>query len=318
MTREPYRCGAVALMGPPNAGKSTLLNALVGQKVAIVTAKPQTTRNRILGIVTDARAQVIFMDTPGVHASRLQRGHMNKLMLQAAWQSLNEADVAMLVLDGDLYLRKPDALERELAPMLPALNGPRSAPLVIALNKVDLFHDKSRMLPLLASLQGHFPQAEVFPVSALTRDGTEQLLDLARALLPEAGARFPEDQLTTAPARFMVTEIIREKLFDRLRQEVPYAVAVDVEHWQEDTERGQVTIHAVIYVGRPSHKAMVIGRGGEGVKAVGTAARKEIKELLGCKVHLELWVRVREDWAGDPRFLSAIGLGMEAGCDMYD
>ena len=300
-------------MGPPNAGKSTLLNALVGQKVAIVTAKPQTTRNRILGIATDARAQIIFMDTPGVHSLRGQtRGHLGKLMLQAAWQGLNAADAVALVLDGDLYLRKPEFLERDLAPLLPALRGDQAVPVIIALNKIDLFHDKSRMLPLLENLQACFPQAEIFPVSALRRDGVDSLLTLIGTRLPEAAAQFPEDQLTTAPMRFMTAEIIREKLFERLRQEVPYAVAVAVEEWQEDPERGQVVIHAVIYVARPSHKAMVIGRAGEGIKAVGTAARKEIQDLLQAKVHLELWVKVREDWIDDARFLTELGLGAEA------
>ena len=308
-----YRCGRVALMGPPNAGKSTLINALVGQKVAIVTAKPQTTRNRILGIVTDAQSQIIFMDTPGIHSVRSQtRGHLSKLMLQAAWQSLNEADTIMLVLDGDLYIRKPESLERDLAPLLAALSGEQAPPLLIALNKVDLFHDKSRMLPVLESLQERFPKAEIFPVSALRRDGVDRLLGLIRTTLPEAEAQFPDDQLTTAPMRFMAAEIVREKLFERLHQEVPYAVAVDVEQWEEDAERGQTVIHAAIYVARPSHKAMVISRGGEGIKAVGTAARKDIRELLGCKVHLELWVKVREDWTDDARFLTELGLGAEA------
>ena len=313
-----YRCGRVALIGPPNAGKSTLLNALIGQKVAIVTAKPQTTRNRILGIATDERAQIIFMDTPGIHSPRGQtrsqsRGRLGKLMLQAAWQSLNEADAVMLVLDGDLYLRKPEFLESDLAPLLPALRGGEAPPLIVALNKIDLFHDKSRMLPLLENLQERFPLAEIFPVSALRRDGADRLLALARAKLPEAAASFPEDQLTTAPMRFMAAEIVREKLFERLRQEVPYAVAVDVEEWREDPERGQVAIHAAIYVARPSHKAMVIGRAGEGIKAVGTAARKEISELLQARVHLELWVKVREDWIEDAGFLAELGLGAESG-----
>jgi len=307
-----YRCGRVAIVGPPNAGKSTLTNALVGQKVAIVTAKPQTTRNRILGIMTDARMQIVFMDTPGIHSQRGQaRGRLGKLMLQAAWQSLNEADSIVLVLDSDLYLRKPEFLERDLFP-LSALRGDETPPLFIALNKIDLFHDKSRMLPLLENLQESFPRAEIFPVSALLKDGVERLRALIGTRLPEAEAQFPEDQLTTAPMRFMAAEIIREKLFERLHQEVPYAAAVDVEHWQEDAERGQVVIHAAIYVARPSHKAMVIGRGGEGIKAVGTAARKEIRELLQAKVHLELWVKVRENWIDDAFFLTELGLGAEA------
>ena len=302
-----HRCGWVALMGPPNAGKSTLTNALVGQKVAIVTAKPQTTRNRIVGILTQKDAQIIFMDTPGVHALRGQtRGQLGKIMVQSAWQSFAVANCIVLVIDGDLYLRKPDFMERDLAPLIQPLSE-EERPVVVVVNKVDLFHDKSRMLESVAQM---FPKAEIFPASALRRNGVEQLLELIRTHLPEGEAQFPEDQLSTAPMKFMAAEIIREKLFDKLYQEVPYSVAVDVEVWDEDDER--VLIHAAIYVAKPSHKAMVIGRAGEGIKAIGTAARKEIRDMIEKKVHLELWVKVREDWVDDPQFLHSLGFGAEA------
>ena len=305
-----HRCGWVALMGPPNAGKSTLTNALVGQKVAIVTAKPQTTRNRIVGILTQKDAQVIFMDTPGVHALRGQtRGQLGKIMVQSAWQSFAVANCIVLVIDGDLYLRKPDFMERDLAPLIQPL-AEEERPVVVVVNKVDLFHDKSRMLPLLESVAQMFPKAEIFPESALRRNGVEQLLELIRSHLPEGEAQFPEDQLSTAPMKFMAAEIIREKLFEKLYQEVPYSVAVDVEVWDEEDDR--VLIHAAIYVAKPSHKAMVIGRAGEGIKAIGTAARKEIRDLVDKKVHLELWVKVREDWVDDPQFLHSLGFGAEA------
>ena len=305
-----HRCGWVALMGPPNAGKSTLTNALVGQKVAIVTAKPQTTRNRIVGILTQKDAQVIFMDTPGVHALRGQtRGQLGKIMVQSAWQSFAVANCIVLVIDGDLYLRKPDFMERDLAPLIQPL-AEEERPVVVVVNKVDLFHDKSRMLPLLESVAQMFPKAEIFPASALRRNGVEQLLELIRSHLPEGEAQFPEDQLSTAPMKFMAAEIIREKLFEKLYQEVPYSVAVDVEVWDEEDDR--VLIHAAIYVAKPSHKAMVIGRAGEGIKAIGTAARKEIRDLVDKKVHLELWVKVREDWVDDPQFLLSLGFGAEA------
>ena len=305
-----HRCGWVALMGPPNAGKSTLTNALVGQKVAIVTAKPQTTRNRIVGILTQKDAQVIFMDTPGVHALRGQtRGQLGKIMVQSAWQSFAVANCIVLVIDGDLYLRKPDFLERDRAPLIQPL-AEEERPVVVVVNKVDLFHDKSRMLPLLESVAQMFPKAEIFPASALRRNGVEQLLELIRSHLPEGEAQFPEDQLSTAPMKFMAAEIIREKLFEKLYQEVPYSVAVDVEVWDEEDDR--VLIHAAIYVAKPSHKAMVIGRAGEGIKAIGTAARKEIRDLVDKKVHLELWVKVREDWVDDPQFLHSLGFGAEA------
>ena len=305
-----HRCGWVALMGPPNAGKSTLTNALVGQKVAIVTAKPQTTRNRIVGILTQKDAQVIFMDTPGVHALRGQtRGQLGKIMVQSAWQSFAVANCIVLVIDGDLYLRKPDFMERDLAPLIQPL-AEEERPVVVVVNKVDLFHDKSRMLPLLESVAQMFHKAEIFPASALRRNGVEQLLELIRSHLPEGEAQFPEDQLSTAPMKFMAAEIIREKLFEKLYQEVPYSVAVDVEVWDEEDDR--VLIHAAIYVAKPSHKAMVIGRAGEGIKAIGTAARKEIRDLVDKKVHLELWVKVREDWVDDPQFLHSLGFGAEA------
>ena len=305
-----HRCGWVALMGPPNAGKSTLTNALVGQKVAIVTAKPQTTRNRIVGILTQKDAQVIFMDTPGVHALRGQtRGQLGKIMVQSAWQSFAVANCIVLVIDGDLYLRKPDFMERDLAPLIQPL-AEEERPVVVVVNKVDLFHDKSRMLPLLESVAQMFPKAEIFPASALRRNGVEQLLELIRSHLPEGDAQFPEDQLSTAPMKFMAAEIIREKLFEKLYQEVPYSVAVDVEVWDEEDDR--VLIHAAIYVAKSSHKAMVIGRAGEGIKAIGTAARKEIRDLVDKKVHLELWVKVREEWVDDPQFLHSLGFGAEA------
>ncbi len=304
-----HRCGWVALMGPPNAGKSTLTNALVGQKVAIVTAKPQTTRNRIVGILSQKDAQVIIMDTPGIHALRGQtRGQLGKIMVQSAWQSFAVANCIILVIDGDLYLRKPDFMERDLAPLTQPL-AEEERPVIVVVNKVDLFHDKSRMLPLLESVAEMFPKAEIFPTSALRRNGIEQLLELIRSHLPVGEAQFPEDQLSTAPMKFMAAEIIREKLFDKLYQEVPYSVAVDVEVWDEEEDR--VLIHAAIYVAKPSHKAMVIGRGGEGIKAIGTAARKEIRDMVEKKVHLELWVKVREDWVDDPQFLHSLGFGAE-------
>ena len=273
-------------------------------------AKPQTTRNRIVGILTQKDAQVIFMDTPGVHALRGQtRGQLGKIMVQSAWQSFAVANCIVLVIDGDLYLRKPDFMERDLAPLIQPL-AEEERPVVVVVNKVDLFHDKSRMLPLLESVAQMFPKAEIFPASALRRNGVEQLLELIRSHLPEGEAQFPEDQLSTAPMKFMAAEIIREKLFEKLYQEVPYSVAVDVEVWDEEDDR--VLIHAAIYVAKPSHKAMVIGRAGEGIKAIGTAARKEIRDLVDKKVHLELWVKVREDWVDDPQFLHSLGFGAEA------
>ncbi len=305
--KNEHRCGWVALMGPPNAGKSTLLNALLGQKISIVTSKPQTTRSRIVGIMSEPGAQVIFMDTPGVnHSRQQQRGHLSKMMSQAAWQSMAAAHAVMLVLDSDLYLRKPEFLDRDIKSLRDALVED-DRPQLVVVNKVDLFHDKSKMLPLLVKLQEYFPKAEVFPMSALTKDGLDQLKKIIAGMMPVGDAQFPEDQLSTAPTRFLVAEIVREKVFEHLRQEVPYTTAVDIEAWEEDPERDLTVIHAVIFVQRPSHKAMVIGRAGATIKEIGTAARKDITALVGGKVHLQLWVKVKDNWVEDTELLHDLG-----------
>ncbi|MDR0239681.1 MAG: GTPase Era [Deltaproteobacteria bacterium] len=304
---KEHRCGWVAIMGPPNAGKSTLLNALIGQKVSIVTPRAQTTRNRIVGILNEPGAQIMFMDTPGLTRAR---GHLPKMMLQSVWQSMDTADVLLLILDCDLYLRKPEFLERDTEALARAL-AVDARPLIGLVNKVDKFADKSRMLPLLERLQSMWPKAELFPASALLRDGLPELAALIVKKLPAGPAQFPEEQLSTASVRFMAAEIIREKLFLHLVQEVPYSVAVEIEIWEDMEDEGRTLIHAAIYVGRPSHKAMVIGKGGAGIKAIGSSARQEIQALLERKVHLELWVKVREHWTEDPHFMRSLGLGPE-------
>ena len=290
-------------MGPPNAGKSTFLNSCLGEKVAIVTPRPQTTRNQITGIHTDKDAQIIFMDTPGIHQLR---GKMNRLLSQAAWQAMDNADILLLILDGDAYARRPAYLENDLKPLLAPLQA-ETRPLFIAVNKADLLGDKARLLPLLETLHARLPRAEIFPISALLKDGLPGLLAAVRARLPEREAQFPEDQLSTLSLRFMAAEIVREKLFLLLRQELPYFVAVDIEDWQE--EPGLTRISAVIYAGRDSHKGMIIGRGGQNLKTVGQNAREELAALLHTKVHLELWVKVRENWPEDLGFLHQLGLG---------
>lgn len=309
---EGFRAGFAALIGPPNAGKSTLLNAYLGSKIAIVTSKPQTTRNRISGILTRELAQVVFLDTPGVHD---KRGEMNRLLVRAAWQALSEADCVVLVADAAFALGKPEAFEEEFSRIRDNLSGgERTLPLMIALNKVDKFADKSRLLPLMERMAKTFPETELFPVSALTGEGLEKLLTAVVKHLPEGPPIFPEDQLSTAPVRFLAAELIREKLMIRLKQELPYSVAVEIESWEEEESRSKTdprpltTIHAIIYVARKNHKAMVIGKGGKLLKEIGTESRRELEQLLESKVHLELWVKVREDWTEDPNFLRQIGL----------
>ena len=305
MPSSAYRCGWVAIMGPPNAGKSTLLNTLLGQKIAIVTPKAQTTRNRITGILSDPDAQVIFMDTPGIHATR---GKMNRLFSQTAWDASKDADIIMVMLDAELYLRKPEYMDNDIKPLLEAIRA-ETRPVLVLANKVDLIGDKSKLLPLMEQLHETWPLAELFPVSALNKVGLENLLARIKKELPEGEAQFPEDQLSTLPVRFMAAESIREKLFLGLHQELPYAIAVDIENWEEDASRNLTLINAVIYVTRPSQKAIVIGKGGANLKKVGQAARLEIADILGTKVHLELWVKVREDWPEDVDFLHSLALG---------
>ncbi|HIW00954.1 MAG TPA: GTPase Era [Candidatus Desulfovibrio intestinipullorum] len=304
MSESTHRCGWVALMGPPNAGKSTLLNTLMEQKITIVTPKPQTTRNQIVGILTEPGLQIIFMDTPGLSQGR---GQLSKTMLQAVWQSLRQAEVIMPVLDAHTYILHPEYLDRDLAPIIEALRG-ETRPIVVVVNKIDLFSDKSRMLPLLTRLSEIWPDAEIYPLSALNKDGVEGLKEVLAARLPERGIEFPEDQVSTMPVRFMVSELIREKLFLHLREEVPYGTAVTIDKWEESPATKQTVIYATIYVSRPMHKAMVIGKRGAMIKQIGSEARQDIQELLEGRVHLELWVKVREHWSEDMTFLSDLEL----------
>jgi len=301
---NPHRFGHVALMGPPNAGKSTLLNHLLGQKLAIVSPKPQTTRNAISGIHTTDDAQIVFLDTPGVHR---MAGRMNRLLLEAAWGALSQADAVVLILDAQLYAKKPELFDREIRPLTdPVVRVGK--PVFIAANKVDALRPKEKMLPLLLRIGQAFPMAEVFPVSAATGEGVPELLAAITKILPEGAAQYPEDQLSTASLRFLAAEIIREKLFLQLEQELPYNTIVEIEQWEEP-EVGALRINACIHVARSTHKGMVIGKGGQMLKRIGTDARIELEVLLERQVLLELWVKVREDWTEDTAFLREMGLG---------
>lgn len=305
MTQDTtHRCGYVAMVGPANAGKSTMLNAYLGQKVAIVSAKPQTTRNQINGIFSRKDAQVVFLDTPGLHSDK---GVLHKMLMHTTRQAQIGADTLLLVLDANVYARKPQFLENDL-PHIQDQTAASRGPLVIALNKVDLLGDKSRLLPLMERVQEAWPQAEIFPTSALNGEGLPGLLDAVVASLPEAPPMYPEDQLSTLPVRFMAQEIIREKLFNNLRQELPYSVAVDIELWEEPEDLQEyVRIEATIYVARNTHKSMVIGKHGQMLKDIGSQARRDIEELIERHVFLNLWVKVRENWTQDPGFLRSLG-----------
>ncbi len=301
-----YRAGFIALIGPPNAGKSTFLNAVLGEKVAIVSPKPQTTRTSITGIRTTAGEQIVFLDTPGIHASR---GKLNRFLVDAAWSAMREANGVVLFLDGARYANNEKALARDLRPLMGRL-GSLGVPMAVALNKVDQVKPKERLLNLMAECSGMWPDVDLVPVSARTGEGIEGLLQVIREFLPLSPPLFPEDQLSTASVRFLASEIIREKLFLGLEQELPYNVAVEIENWEEMPEENMTIIAATIYTSKNSHKGMIVGRQGSNLKKVGQQARQEIRRLLGGKVHLELWVKVREGWTEDGQFMSSLGLGV--------
>ena len=296
------RFGHVALIGPPNAGKSTLLNALLGQKLAIVSPKPQTTRNRLAGILNVEDAQIVLLDTPGVHIPRGSR--LNSRLVEAAWHALAEAQAIVIVLDAIFYSKKPDLLENDIK-LLSRPVERSGLPVIIALNKTDAMPDMPSLLPVMARLGEAWPGAAIVPVSALKKKGLDELTKVMVSHLPDGAAYYPEDQLSTAPMRFLASEIIREKLFLQLSQELPYNTAVAIEHWQETAKGARIS--AVIYVSRDRHKGMVIGKGGAVLKEVGTKARHDIMELTGSPVHLELFVKVREDWTEDEFFLNELG-----------
>ena len=299
-----FRSGVVALIGPPNAGKSTLLNKVLGEKVAIVSPKPQTTRNRITGILSEEDAQIVFLDTPGIHRNR---GKLNKFMLDAAWDALAGADAVLIMLDAQLYTAKPHILDKEFTPLVKRLTQ-TGLPLIIVANKVDRVRSKGELLPFLARCSELCPGVELYPVSARTGDGVDALVGRVKEILPAGMPMYPEDQLSTLPLRFMAAEIIREKLFLGLSQELPYNLAVEIDQWEE-REGNLTVVGATIYTARDSHKGIIIGKQGRNLKKVGQEARKELKELVGTKVHLELWVKVKQRWTEDGFFMTSLGLG---------
>ena len=299
---DQFRFGTIALVGLPNAGKSTLMNHLVGEKVAIVTPRPQTTRNRITGILTEKDFQVVFLDTPGINKAG---GKMNELLNRAALEALRSADVIIILVDSARYADRPYLIRKELA----LLRGKVMdfANVFIAANKVDKIKDKKNMLPVMEELAELFPAREIWPVSALSGDGCRALLDKVISLLPYGEAHYPEDQISTLPMRFMAAEIIREKLFMHTRQEIPYGLAVEIENWTE--EDNLTRIGALVYVLKSSHKSIVIGKKGHVLKSAGMEARQEIEALTGKKVFLETWVKVRPGWNENRSILSSLGLG---------
>jgi len=299
MTAEgaPHRAGYVAIVGRPNVGKSTLLNALVGVKLAIVTPKPQTTRNRIVGIRTLPEGQVIFLDTPGIHEARSM---LNRRMVDVARKALGDAEVTVWVVDAAAGL---GGGERHLGKMLAEAEHPT----IVVLNKSDA-DARPKLLPLMAEVGRLLPGRDVVPVSARTGDNVDVVMRTVIAALPEGPRIYPEDELTAEPERFLVQEMVREQLFLQTAEEVPYGTAVVVEGFSEQRERGLLVVKATILVDRESHKGIVIGSGGQRLKEIGRRARLELAAFFGVKVFLELFVRVERDWAENPRRLKELGL----------
>ena len=295
MNEATHRCGYVALIGRPNVGKSTLLNALVGQKVSITSPKPQTTRHRIVGILGGPGFQAVFLDTPGLHA-RQHRG-LNRAMSRAALGSLAEADLLLLVVDATRWTQEDEAaLERVRQSEKPA---------VLIVNKCDKVKPRENLLPTLERLSALHAFDAVVPLSALKGDNVDRLRDVIAPLLPEGEAIYAEDQVTDRSVRFLAAEIIREKLTRVLQEELPYGISVEIERWEEEDNR--LVIGAVIWVEREGQRKIVIGEGGQRLKEVGQAARLDINDMLERRVHLELWVKVRENWADNEAALRQFG-----------
>lgn len=291
---QPHRAGTIAIVGRPNAGKSTLLNRLVGQKISITSRRPQTTRHRVVGIVTRPDAQLVFVDTPGLQA--VHGTELNRRMNRAIAQAVEEVDVVLVLLEALRF----DATDRRVLELLRP-----DMPAVAAVNKIDLVKDKAALLPYLARLTAAFPFRAIVPISAKTGRQTGELLDELGALLPEGPALYAEDDLTDRSERFLAAELLREKLFRQLGEELPYAAAVEIERFE--TQRDLRRIAASVLVDRPGHKAIVIGKGGEKLKALASQARLDMEKLFGGKVFLEVWVKVKKGWMDDPAVLKRLG-----------
>jgi GTP-binding protein Era len=292
---EDFKCGYVALIGVPNVGKSTLLNRLVGDKLAITSPKPQTTRQRLLGIVNLPQAQVLFLDTPGVLDPK---GALNAALVQAALTALSEADVVVWLVEP----RPPAPDDRILLPHLEEA----ARPLIVVINKIDTV-PKPHLLPLITAYHELFPDSAIIPVSALMGDGMAELTAEIVKLLPVSPPLYPLDQETDSSERFLVAELIRERVLHHAKEEVPHAVAVQVEEFDESRRPQLVRIRAVIFVERDSQKGIIIGKQGRMLKTIGAEARAEIEPLLGAKVFLDLWVKVWKNWRKDPRALRMLG-----------
>lgn len=296
MTKNKNRCGFVALLGAPNAGKSTLMNSLVGSKISIVTHKVQTTRTRFVGIALHGNSQMIFVDTPGIFAPKKR---LERAMVSAAWAGAGDADVIVLLVDAE---RRIDDNSRRI------IDGLKEAgkKAILAINKIDAIRRDS-LLSLTRELNEAADFSETLLISALKGDGLEDLKDTITGYLPQGPWLYPEDQMTDITERMLAAEVTREKFFLRLHQELPYAATVETEGWQEKKD-GSVRIEQVIYVERDTQKAIVIGKGGRSLKEIGKMAREELEEMLGRRVHLFIFVKVRKNWSDDKERYENMGL----------
>ncbi|MDA8211215.1 MAG: GTPase Era [Clostridia bacterium] len=290
-----YHSGFAAIIGRPNVGKSTLLNHLVGQKVAIMSDKPQTTRNKIRCVLTREDAQVVFIDTPGIHKPKHRLG---EIMVESAISALREVDIILFLVEAT---SPPGPGDRFIIENLKQVK----TPVYLVINKVDLVA-KEELFPLIARYQGEMNFAEIIPLSALQGDNTSRLVELLVKNLPEGPQYYPEDMVTDHPERFVVAELIREKVLHLTNEEIPHAIAVDIEEMKE-RENGKVYILATIYVERESQKGILVGKGGAMSKKIGQLARSDIENLLGSKVFLELWVKVKKDWRNREGVLRSFG-----------
>ena len=292
----PFKSGFISILGRPNVGKSTLLNCLLGDKIAIVAEKPQTMRNRILGIKNMEGGQLILLDTPGIHQGRSE---LNQRMVRTAIVSGRDADVLLFLIEATAPLIEKDQQ------MIESFKGSGGVPFLV-INKIDLVKRKN-LLPIMDQYQRLHPFKEILPISAITGEGIEILLGEILKVLPESPPYYPEDVVTDQTERFWVSEIIREKVIHQCYQEIPYSTAVTIEEFKEHPEKNLVVIKATIHIERDSQKKILIGKGGQKLKKIGEVARKEVEALLGTRVFLELWVNVEKNWTQDPRALNRLG-----------
>ena len=292
----PFRSGFISVLGRPNVGKSTLFNRILGEKIAIVTEKPQTTRNRILGIKNVEEGQLIFLDTPGIHEGGSE---LNRRMVTTAIASGLDADILLFMIEA------PSPLVAKDRQMLESLRGSRGVPFFV-INKIDLVK-KDTLLPIIDQYQKLYAFEKIIPVSAATGEGVDILLGEILKYLPESPPYYPEEMITDQTERFLVSEIIREKVIQHSYQEIPYSTAVTIEEFKEHPEKNLVVIKGTIHVERDSQKKILIGKGGRKIRKVGETARKEIEALLERRVFLELWVHVEQNWTEDPRALDRLG-----------